>query len=127
MKTDLTGPADIEKVVALFYEKVQADDLIGFFFTEVIPVDWSRHVQLMCAFWENVLFYTGDYEGDPLTTHRRLNRLQPTTPAHFSRWIQLFAQSVDELYEGPNAAKMKAHARGIAAVMQQQVGRSPGE
>ncbi len=121
MKTDLTGPANIEKVVALFYEKVKADDVIGFFFSDVIPVDWSRHLPLMCAFWENVLFYTGDYEGDPLTTHRNLYRLQPTTPEHFERWLQLFAQSVDELYAGVNAAKMKSHARGIAVVMQEKV------
>lgn len=122
MKKDLTGLADIEKVVALFYEKVKADDTIGFFFSEVIPIDWPSHLTLMCAFWENVLFYTGNYEGDPLATHRNIHRMHPTTSVHFERWLQLFEQSVDEMYEGKNATKMKMHAKGIATVMQEKMG-----
>ena len=50
MKKDLTDLTDIEKVVTLFYEKVKADDIIGFFFSEVIPIDWPSHLTLMCAF-----------------------------------------------------------------------------
>ena len=86
-----------------------------------MPVDWERHLRLMGDFWENVLFYTGDYDGDPLTAHRRVNALKPTQPGHFEKWLRLFTGSVDQLYKGKNASKMKKHASGIAAVMQERV------
>lgn len=121
MKIDISGRSDIEKIVTLFYDKVKDDELLGFFFSEVFEIDWDKHLPLMCSFWESVLFYTGDYEGDPLTTHRNVSRKHPTSAAHFERWLVLFDQSVDELYKGANATKMKNHARGIAAVMQKKV------
>ncbi|MBX3239400.1 MAG: group III truncated hemoglobin [Chitinophagaceae bacterium] len=121
MKPDIVNRRDIEKIVHLFYEKVKVDDLIGFFFSDVVQVNWEQHLPIMCAFWENVLFYTGDYEGDPLTTHRGLYNKFKTTPEHFQRWLFLFFQSVDELYEGSNAQKMKDHATGISGVMQDKI------
>lgn len=121
MKPDIATKKDIEQIMAVFYQKARADTLIGFFFTQVIPVRWDRHLPAMCTFWENVLFYSGVYEGDPVTTHRRIHEKYPTRPEHFQRWIQLFSQTIDAFFEGPNAQKMKQHARAIAAVMLQKI------
>ncbi|TXI31567.1 MAG: group III truncated hemoglobin [Niabella sp.] len=66
MKKDITNRYDIEKVVNLFYEKVKTDKLIGHFFTEVVKVNWRIHLPKMVSFWENVLLYSGNYEGSPL-------------------------------------------------------------
>lgn len=121
MKKDIINRKDIEKIVDLFYTKVKKDDMLGHFFSEVIAINWEKHLPIMCAFWENVLFYTGDYEGDPLTTHRKIYQKHPTQPEHFERWLSLFEQSIDELFEGGNATKMKSHAKGIAAIMQKRV------
>ncbi|MBX2921891.1 MAG: group III truncated hemoglobin [Chitinophagaceae bacterium] len=118
MKPDIASRADIEKVVHLFYDKVKTDDTIGFFFTKVVPIDWDKHFSVMCAFWENVLFYTGEYEGNPLVTHRKINQKYPTNTQHFARWMELFNEAVDTLFAGPNADQMKQHAKAIAAVMQ---------
>ncbi len=122
MKTDVANRSDIEKILALFYGQIRQDEVLGPFFSEVMPVNWDRHIRLMGDFWENVLFYTGDYDGDPLAAHKRINILRPTRPEHFERWLHLFTHTVDELYKGKNAAKMKKHALGIAAVMQEKVG-----
>lgn len=121
MKPDILTRNDIEELVHVFYERVKTDDTIGFFFTEVVPVNWEEHSLQMCAFWENILFFTGDYEGDPLTTHRSISQKHPTTAVHFKRWMDIFTQTVDELFEGENATKMKSHAKGIAAVMQEKI------
>lgn len=121
MKPDIANRSDIEKIVALFYDNVRSNPHIAFFFSDVVPVNWDEHLNKMCSFWENVLFYTGDYEGDPLVTHKNLSRKQETKAVHFETWLTLFFAAVDHLFEGDNAEKIKSHARGIAAVMQQRM------
>ncbi len=117
MKKDIMSRADIEKVVRLFYDKVKADEIISFFFCDVVEVNWEKHHILMCDFWENVLFYTGDYQGNPMDTHKRINALHRTESVHFQKWEELFYSSVDSLYKGKNAEKMKQHAKAIVEVM----------
>jgi hemoglobin len=121
MKPDITSRNDIETVVNLFYEKLKADNELHFFFTDVIPVDWNKHIPLMCSFWENVLFYTGEYEGNPLVTHKKINAIHSTSEAHFTRWLQLFKTTVAENFKGKNADKMVQHAHAIAMIMQNKI------
>lgn len=121
MKTDISNKEDIEVVVRAFYEQVKTDPEIGFFFSEVIHLNWQPHIEKMCLFWENVLFFTGEYEGNPIATHRYINRLHTTTPAHFQRWMKLFETTLDSLFSGPNVDKMKKHSKAIAAVMMQKI------
>lgn len=121
MKEDITTKNDIEKVVHYFYEKVKKDDLIGHFFNESMIINWKRHIDKMNEFWENVLFYTGEYNGDPLNTHKEFHKRFPTNPQHFERWKILFDDTLNELFEGPNTEKMRAHAKAIADVMVQNI------
>jgi len=121
MKPDISTREDIRLLVHQFYDQVKTDSRIGFFFSEVVTIDWDKHLEKMCAFWENVLFFTGEYEGNPLETHRRLNQVSTTRPEHFQRWMQLFDAAVDEHFSGPNADKVKQHSKAIAAVMMQKM------
>jgi len=121
MKKDITSKADIESIVDLFYDKVKADEVLRFFFSDVVAIDWEKHLPKMCDFWENVLFYTGEYEGNPLEMHRKLHTKHPTTITHFNRWLQLFDETVDTLFAGENADKMKRHSKEIAKVMTQKI------
>ena len=59
MKKDITSKADIEMLVNRFYDKVKVDDLIGYFFTKVVQVNWDKHLPVMYRFWDNALFFTG--------------------------------------------------------------------
>ncbi|MFV0304029.1 MAG: group III truncated hemoglobin [Moheibacter sp.] len=117
MKSDVTNLDDIKEVVYSFYEKVKEDDILSIFFSEIVNIDWESHLPLMIGFWENVLFYTGDYEGNPLDTHRKIHKLHPTNNIHFNRWLRLFENTIDKMYVGENANKMKQHSRAIAEVM----------
>jgi len=121
MKPDISNRRDIEKLVHLFYERLRKDEKLNFFFSEVVSIDWQKHEQKMCAFWENILFYTGEYEGNPLITHRKLNEKHPTSAQHFKRWFYHFNQTIDALFEGRNVQRMKDHARRIADIMQQKI------
>lgn len=118
MKKDIESRADIELLVRLFYEKVKADDSIGYIFNDVVKVNWEKHFPVMFDFWENVLFYTGGYEGNPMKIHQHLHRMMPLTKEHFQRWNELFSESVDELFEGSKAILAKQRAVSISTVMQ---------
>ena len=121
MKKDILNRSDIEKVILFFYDKVREDESINFFFSKVVKVDWEKHYVLMGDFWENVLFYTGDYQGSPIETHKRINALHKTDAVHFERWLEIFCSVVDHLYKGDNADKMKMHARLIAEIMMKKI------
>lgn len=115
---DIENRQDIEVIVNKFYNKVQADETISFMFDHV---HWEKHLPLMYDFWDNVLFYTGNYSGNPMAKHQMAHHRNPMTTEHFKRWLFLFAETVDELYDGPNATILKARAESIATIMQLKI------
>jgi len=118
MKKDIESRDDIELLVKSFYEKVKIDPVIGSIFTDIARVNWEKHLPVMFDFWENTIFYTGSYLGNPMKSHQNLNKLFPLTKEHFSRWNQLFASTMDELFEGDKAVLAKQRAISISTVMQ---------
>jgi hemoglobin len=118
MKRDIEDRADIGLLVTSFYDKVKADPVIGYIFTDIARVKWEKHLPVMLDFWENSIFYTGAYTGNPMKTHQHLNTLFPLNAAHFSRWNQLFASTIDELFDGDKAVLAKQRALSISTVMQ---------
>lgn len=118
MKKDITNKDDIKLLVDTFYDKVKSDELIAGFFTTVVQVNWEKHLPVMYAFWENVLFHQGGYAGNPMVQHQQLHQKSPMSAAHFSRWLQLFGETVDALFAGEQAEIMKQRATSIATVMQ---------
>jgi hemoglobin len=122
MKPDIKNRADIEACVNGFYDLVKVDPEIGFFFSEVVPVNWAAHLPRMYDFWENILFHTGGFEGNPMQKHREVHNLHSLEARHFELWIQLFDQTIDSRFEGPNAQNLKQKAAGIAAIMQSKMG-----
>ena len=118
MKRDIENKQDIQLLVDSFYEKVKADNVIGFIFNDIVKVDWSHHLPIMYDFWENTLFYTGSYVGNPMEVHKRLNQTVPLTSEHFQQWLQLFLGTVDELFAGEKAELAKQRGRSIATLIQ---------
>ena len=117
MKSDIKNRTDIEKLVNVFYDKIKTDAEIGYFFTEVAKVDWEKHLPIMYNFWENILFSTGNFEGNPMLKHKDLHQKSKLNPAHFLHWNVLFSDTVDELFVGDRATEIKQRAKNIAAVM----------
>ncbi len=118
MNNDINCRRDIQQLIDSFYDDVRKDELIGFIFNHVAKVNWNTHLPVMYDFWENVLFHTGRYEGNPLQTHLHLNKMIRLTNLHFDRWLKIFVNKVDSLFEGNNAEAIKSKAKSIATVMQ---------
>ena len=76
MNKDIKNRADIELLVDNFYGKVKTDKLIGNFFTEVIQIKWEKHLSIMCDFWENIIFFSGNYIGSPMHLHQHLHKIK---------------------------------------------------
>lgn len=115
MKKDIESISDIETLVNSFYEKVKNDPSLGPFFSKI---DWKKHLPIMYQFWENAIFYSGGYMGNPLQTHQHIHQAFPMTKEHFNTWVYLFTATVDELFAGEKATIAKQRAISISTVMQ---------
>lgn len=118
MKTDIRDRKDIEFLMNSFYDKVRRDEVIGYIFNDVAKVDWDHHIPIICDFWENILFQTNVYKGNPMLTHIRLHAMTTLTKTHFDQWQKLFLETVDEHFEGEKAELAKQRARSVATMMQ---------
>lgn len=124
MKHDINNIEDIKLLVDSFYGKVKTDDVIGYFFNDIAKVDWSMHLPKMYSFWNSILFGEGSFKGNPMVTHILLNKKEPLEEKHFKHWQGLFFSTVDELFEGNNAAAIKQKAANIAGLMSFKVSQT---
>ncbi|MFI5151849.1 MAG: group III truncated hemoglobin [Chitinophagales bacterium] len=121
MKKDISSREDIIRLVDKFYDHVRSDEVIGFLFNEIARVDWQKHLPRMYDFWENIVFQSGSYNGNPMIVHAQLHQKYPLSRRHFDRWLNLFESTVDDLFEGEKARLIKMRAASIAVVMQHNV------
>lgn len=85
----------IARVVAEFYARARADDVIGPVFNSRIAADeWPEHLARIADFWSAMLLGTGRYGGRPMPKHLAIEELGD---AHFMRWLRLFRETVTDL------------------------------
>jgi hemoglobin len=124
---DLDDPAEIQEMVRRFYADVAQDDLLGPMFNDVARVDWSEHLPKLTAFWCRALLSRPGYEGNPYRAHQLVHARRAFRAAHFERWLDLFHETLDLGWSGPNVDKAKALAQRVAEVhCHQLVGVAPG-
>ncbi|MEI2702718.1 MAG: group III truncated hemoglobin [Baekduia sp.] len=111
---DIATRADIELLVDRFYETAMVDPLIGFLFTDVAHLDLEKHRPTITAFWETLLLGAGTYGGGAFAVHARLHEKVPLQAGHFTRWVVLWENTVNELFAGEVADAAINHGRRIA-------------
>ena len=107
--TERFSEQEISELVDKFYAKVRLDPEIGPIFNHAID-DWPAHLALLKNFWSTVLNTSGRYKGDPFMRHLDL----PLQPAHFRRWLELFAETARETMQPEHAAMVIAKSQRIA-------------
>ena len=117
MKKEIENLSDIKWLIDHFYEKVKTDPIIGYIFTKEININWEKHLPVMYNFWENTLFYTGSYTGNPMEKHQQIHQRIPLNSGQFDQWTKLFLATVDEYFLGEKAELAKQRALSIAAIM----------
>jgi hemoglobin len=116
-KADIRTREDLVLLLTRFYEKVFRDDLISHFFTDVMHVKLETHIPRITDFWETVLLNGNRYRDNAIAPHMKINSLSPMEEQHFKRWLSLFHETIDELFEGEVAENAKQRSVSIATVM----------
>ena len=122
---DLAGRPEIELLVNSFYDRVRTDDSLGFIFDEIAKTNWATHLPKMYDFWETVLFRSGSYTGNPLMAHAKLTPLTTMGREQFDRWLSVFTSTVDHLFAGVNADRIKRSATDMANLIHSKINGIP--
>lgn len=95
MKHTSVTEANIEALVHAFYARVKTHETLGPIFNPVLAGRWETHLTRMVDFWSSVLLASGRYYGRPLQAHLMVQGLKPE---HFRDWLELFRETLDDLF-----------------------------
>ena len=109
-KKDIENIEDIKLFVNEFYQKIKRDDLLAPIFFDKIPGDWQPHLDKMYQFWNAALFGVVGYSGNPFGKHSNMKIYK----VHFSIWLFLFKDTINEHFVGPIAENAKWRAEIMA-------------
>ncbi|ESU23117.1 globin [Flavobacterium enshiense DK69] len=117
MKGDIQNREDLSKLLHSFYAKIRANEEIGHFFNETIT-DWEAHLEKLTDFWENNLFGVRKYYGNPVLAHVEVDEKfdHSVSPNVFGLWLNLWFETLEELFEGGNVETLKFRARKMGTV-----------
>ena len=101
----------IRRLVDGFYAKVRRDPELAPIFLRAIPGDWQPHLNKMYDFWSSVMLTTGRYKGNPVIKHQVLPGLKVSL---FERWLALFNETCDELFDAAVSDAFRGKAARIA-------------
>lgn len=102
-------PAQIDAVVADFYEHVRAHPGLGPVFAAHIA-DWPAHEAKIARFWRNAILFERCYDGNPLEVHRRAGNVRP---GMFDPWLGLFDHVLSRNLPPESASAWSALAHRI--------------
>jgi hemoglobin len=119
--SDLDSPEQIAEMVRRFYADVAQDELLGPMFNDVAQVDWYEHLPKLTAFWCRALLGLPGYQGNPFRAHLLVHAKREFTQAHFERWLELFHETIELGWIGPNARRARELADTVASVHSHQL------
>ena len=107
----------IAHLVDRFYDRVQADPVLGPVFNPVVH-DWAEHKALLTSFWCSVALRAATYRGNPMAVHRPL----PIDAAHFDHWLALWRDTAQSLLPAEQADTMVDYAQRIGRSLRYGLG-----
>jgi len=117
-KDDIVTRQDVKHLVVTFYQKVRTDDTLGPIFNQIIS-NWEEHFELLTDFWETQLFLKRKYNGNPVSAHQdvdfKINNA--VTSEHFGLWLNLWFETIDELFLGETAWIAKNRAQKMSTML----------
>lgn len=105
----------LRELVHTFYARVRQDELIGPLFNDAVH-DWPDHLERLQAFWSSVMLTSGRYKGRPLPAH--LQHAGRINNRSFERWLALWGETTNEMFDSSVAAALQEKASRIAESLQ---------
>ena len=117
-KKELKSRSDINFLVVQFYAKIRNHDILGPIFNSIIT-DWESHLELLTDFWESQLLLIRKYHGNPIVVHQEVDNKcnHSLTPEHFGLWLNLWFETLDELFEGETVWAAKNRAQKMSTML----------
>lgn len=123
--------SDVNHLVNCFYAKIRENQLLGPIFNRhILENEWPEHLDTLTDFWETKIFGIPKFKGNPTLKHVTVDKNLNHTieQKHFEEWLQLWFETIDELFEGESAQKAKNAARKMAtgqflAILHQRPGK----
>ena len=116
------SPEDIDRLVAVFYERIRAHPTLGPVFGRAIATadgpQWRAHEAKIAAFWRNAIGIDRAYDGNPMRAHVENREVHP---GMFSTWLALFHATAREVLTPQQAASISALADRIGDGMRYAV------
>ncbi len=115
---DISNRTDVHHLVSQFYKKVRNEPVLGPIFNKSIKV-WPIHLNRITDFWETSLLNAKTYDGNPVVSHQKLDKAENQTIEmyHFGLWINLWKETVNELYQGEIADLAIRRAKNMASIL----------
>jgi hemoglobin len=124
-RPDLDNRAAIDALLVAFYSRALDDEVLGPVF-RAARLELATHLPRIAAFWERSLLGTGTYGGRPMQVHRHLMDTAGLAERHFTRWLELWHETLSELYAGPLATKAAQDAVRMGDAMLRQAPEGQG-
>src|SRR5687767_1355238 len=119
----MTAPldtADIARLVDRFYDRVQADPVLGPVFNPAVD-DWDEHKRTLVSFWSSIALGTRSYRGNPMAAHRP----HPIRAEHFAHWLAQWREVAEAELPPEHAERMIEHATRIGLSLRYGMGMAP--
>lgn len=104
------GEAALRPLLADFYTRARADDLLGPLFAAHVT-DWDTHLDRVTAFWVTLLGGGAAWRGNLNTAHAGLG----IRGAHLARWLALFREAAGAHLPPEAAARLTSRAEAMGA------------
>ena len=115
---DIQNQEDLYLLVDEFYKKLLSDNNINYIFTDVVKIQILEHLPILVTFWSQGILGTGGYTKNLTQIHLDIDKKEHLTPELFQIWLSHFYETVNELFKGEKAEKIKTQALSIATIMQ---------
>ena len=117
-KSPLENREDIYLLVTSFYKKIRKDKVLGPIFNSII-VDWEAHYEILTDFWESQLLVRRKYLGNPIEVHQQVDSKMNNsiTSEHFGLWLNLWFETLDELFTGELVWIAKNRAQKMSTML----------
>lgn len=115
VKNDIQNRNDVFMLVSKFYEKIRKEESLGPIFNDIIK-DWDQHLDRLTDFWETNLLFIAKYKGNPIKVHQEVDKTFDgnINEKHFGTWLNLWIETLDQLYNGERAETAKRRARKMS-------------
>lgn len=115
MKSDIKNRDDINILITTFYSKIREEQILGPIFNHIIR-DWEAHMERLTDFWETNLLFVSKYKGNPIKVHQEVDLVfkGTITEKHFGIWLNIWIETLDQLFLGEKVELAKRRARKMS-------------